>query len=86
MFSCRPIRTLIFGMGMREDVASTRDDARRLRVNGELWLVYEVVPTYDRRGPSLVFECERLVRRVRNYAANWRDLSDSDLAILMEQV
>ena len=67
-------------------IASSREKARPLHAHGEVWLVYEVAQPYDRRGPSLVFECAKLVRRVRNYPAKWRDLSDRDLTLLMEQV
>lgn len=67
-------------------VADARDESRRLEVDGELWLVYELGPPYDRRGPSLVFESVNLIRRVRNFPSNWRDLSDSDLVMVKNQV
>lgn len=35
---------------MQEDVARARKDARTLYVEGERWIVYEVVSAYDRRG------------------------------------
>ena len=66
-------------------VTTRREGARRLEADGELWLVYEIGQPYDRRGPSLVFECATLVRRVRNYPQKWRDLSDGELALLKEQ-
>jgi hypothetical protein len=55
--------------------------ARRVYVDGETWLVYELPPlAFDRRSTSsLVFESEGTVRRVRNYPPNWRDLSDAEL-------
>ena len=58
--------------------------ARRIPIEGTLWLVYELVPSeYDRRqSPSLIFESDMAVRRVRNYPANWRQLSDQDLLSL----
>lgn len=75
---------------MADEAGSTRElheaqrKARRLFVEGELWLVYELPPTqFDRRqAPSLVFESEISVRRVRNFPATWRDLSDADLFAL----
>jgi hypothetical protein len=58
--------------------------ARRLNVDGVAWLVFELAPTpFDRRNsPSLVFENDTTVRRVRVYPANWRTLSDDDLIAL----
>lgn len=58
--------------------------ARRILTDGTLWLVYELVASgYDRRqSPSLIFESDTTVRRVRNYPANWRELSDDDLLSL----
>jgi hypothetical protein len=56
--------------------------ARRVTADdGEQWLVYELPPLpFDRRNtPSLVFENERAVRRVRDYPADWRNLSDDAL-------
>ena len=57
---------------------------RRLIVDGELWLVYELPPLqFDRRHtPSLVFESDGAVRRVRDFPPNWRSLSDDDLLAL----
>jgi len=65
---------------------NARKNARRLRIDDGLWIVYELRALFDRRGPSLVFESEPLVRRVRIFPADWRDLSDTALALLMEQV
>ena len=67
-------------------IRHARDDARRLEVDDDVWFVYEVGPAYDRRGSSLVFESEELVRRVRAYPPNWRDLTDADLALLMDRL
>lgn len=44
------------------------------------WLVYELASSFDRWAtPSLVFESEGAVRRVRNYPLDWRQLSDGEL-------
>lgn len=45
------------------------------------WTVYELENgPYDRRsGPSLIFESDGVLRRVRDYPATWRELSDADL-------
>lgn len=58
--------------------------ARSVLLDGVLWLVYELpAPAYDRRqNPSLIFETDAAVRRVRNYPAEWRALSDEDLLAL----
>lgn len=70
---------------MQEDIARARKEARILYVEGEQWIVYEVVSAYDRRGASLVFESENVVRRVRDYPANWRELPNPDLLLAMER-
>ena len=61
-----------------------QQSARQLIIEGALWLVYELPPvTLDRRSsPSLVFESETAVRRVRDFPADWRKLSDDDLFAL----
>jgi len=58
--------------------------ARRLIIEGEMWLVYELPPVpFDRRSaPSLIFESDVSMRRVRNYPADWRTLSDAELTAL----
>src|SRR4051812_9384829 len=75
----REVRTL-----MRNDVGRAKKDARPLYFDGESWLVYELSALYDRRGPSLVFESETVVRRVRDYPAEWREFTDAELARVME--
>jgi hypothetical protein len=62
--------------------------ARRLVVEGDVWIVYELPPMqFDRRHtPSLVFENEASVRRVRDFPAHWRELSDDDLFALSWKV
>jgi len=59
-------------------------NARRLAIEGEMWLVYELPPpAFDRRStPSLIFESNVSMRRVRNYPADWRTLSDEALTAL----
>jgi hypothetical protein len=70
---------------MQEEVARAREEARVLHIEGERWLVYELLSTYDRRGGSLVFESDNVVRRVRDYPANWREVADADLLSVMER-
>jgi hypothetical protein len=55
--------------------------ARPLQVDGTLWRVYELpAMPFDRRtSPSLVFESDTAVRRVRVYPADWRSLTDQQL-------
>lgn len=58
--------------------------ARQIEVDGCLWLVYELpAMPFDRRSsPSLVFETDHVVRRVRDYPSDWRSLSDDELFVL----
>ena len=63
-------------------IRESRSRARRLSVQGEHWLVFELLMPYDRRGATLVFESDSIVRRVRAYPPNWRELPDHDLYAL----
>lgn len=67
-----------------EWLRAARRAAREIFIDGMPWLVYELPPSsFDRRtAPSLVFEAESTVRRVRSYPDDWRDLSDADLFAL----
>jgi hypothetical protein len=51
---------------------------------GRLWVVHEYQSSrYDRRaGTSLIFVTEDAMRRVRDYPANWFELSDDELYAL----
>jgi hypothetical protein len=52
------------------------------------WTVREVRapdPRLAARPTCLVFETERLARRVWHFPANWRELSDGELESLSEQ-
>ena len=54
--------------------------ARRFTIAGEPWTVREDLRCpHD---PSLVFENTSVARRVREYPANWRELSDEQLYAL----
>lgn len=59
-------------------VRSVRD------ASGREWRVREMPPpSYDRRQrASLIFDCDAVIRRVRNYPPNWHELSDADLFAL----
>lgn len=61
-----------------------RRRAREVVVGVVLWHVYEMPPhSYDRRAtPSLIFESDRAIRRVRNYPEAWRALTDEELLAL----
>ena len=67
-------------------VRAAKRDAKSLTTPGVVWWVYELPATaYDRRAtPSLVFESESVIRRVRNYPPDWRRLDEKELARLME--
>ena len=66
------------------NLIEAQKSARRIVINEETWLVYELPALpFDRRNtPSLVFESKDVVRRVRNYPADWRTLSEDELFAL----
>lgn len=60
-----------------------RDERIFIDSEGVRWRVYEQpFSTYDRRGQSLIFISDAAVRRVREYPADWRALSDAELTTL----
>lgn len=63
---------------------AARASARQMVVDSVLWMIYELPPyPFDRRTtPSLLFESDSTIRRVRNYPATWRTLSDRELFAL----
>lgn len=65
----------------RKALRQAQSEGRRLVIEGRPWLVYELPsPQFDRRhSGALVFESEDVMRRVRNFPAHWRNLSDDDL-------
>jgi hypothetical protein len=67
-----------------EVLREAQQSGRLVVVQGVRWLVYDLPPlTFDRRKtPSLVFESDNLIRRLRNFPAKWRGLSDKDLFAL----
>lgn len=82
---CRALARFIPKFQMNASVQAGRDRARLLVMCCVHWLVYELTEQYDRRGPSLVFESENMVRRVRAYPEDWRRLNDEDLVRVMER-
>lgn len=64
------------------------DRVRRLSVDGALWLVREIAaPQFDRRGGThLLFASQDVMRRVRNFPANWFDLPDAELYALTDSI
>jgi|SRR5436190_16221744 len=61
---------------------------RFLEADGYRWRVHEVTaPEFDRRkgGTHLLFYAETIMRRVRDFPANWDDLSDEALYALTDQ-
>ena len=69
---------------VRAAVQSARVTGRQIVVEGVAWLVFEVpAHQFDRRSsPSLIFESDDAMRRVRNYPADWRTLPDDALLAL----
>ena len=53
-------------------------------VDHEEWRVYELAGgSYDRRASNtLIFESEGVMRRVRNFPENWREMSTAALVAL----
>ena len=58
----------------------THQAERRIIVDGEGWAVWEDSKALS--GPSLVFEANKIARRVHHYPSNWRELSDDQLYAL----
>jgi hypothetical protein len=58
--------------------------ARTFLLDGAHWRVFELAKWANdpAPAPSLVFESDGAVRRVSNYPADWRDLSDRALLAL----
>ena len=67
-----------------EQIRKAQRTARQFIVDATRWLVYELPPpSFDRRMTStLVFESDEVIRKVRNFPNNWRDLSDDELFAL----
>jgi hypothetical protein len=60
-----------------------RTHSRRFVVGGVSWSAYEDPdPEPPKCGPALVFESDHVVRRVRSYPEDWRDLPDEELYTL----
>ena len=57
---------------------------RIIASDGMQWWVYELDLRADREGASLVFESESVVRRLRVFPLDWRELSDATLADLCQ--
>jgi hypothetical protein len=70
-----------FDVSMDSDTGAERSF---MDAEGTHWRVYEQrFADYDRRtGMSLIFASEAAVRRVRDYPADWMDLSDQELMAL----
>ena len=62
-------------------IQAAQAQAKRIMVDYVLWLVYELPPSpYDRRStPSLIFENDLVMRRVRNFPSEWRSMTDDEL-------
>jgi hypothetical protein len=69
---------------LRHVLRAAQETARHIVVDGVPWLVYELpaLPFDRRNSTSLVFESDNSVRRVRDFPADWRSLTDDELAEL----
>lgn len=67
--------------GNLETLREAQRLGRHIVIDGVPWLVYLLPPMeFDRRDtPSLVFDSDVTMRRIRDFPENWRDLSDADL-------
>lgn len=72
------------GDSARSSLGEARQLARRISMEDVAWLVFELPASlYDRRAtPSLIFENETTIRRIRDYPSSWRELSDEELLAL----
>ena len=61
---------------------------RRISADGLRWVVQEVqAPAFDRRGGThLLFDGETIMRRVREFPANWHELTDDELYDLSRRI
>lgn len=70
----------------RDMARTSEEEGERAFVDadGMRWRVFEQsFSAYDRRrGTSLIFSSDAAVRRVREFPASWRSLSDADLVAL----
>src|SRR5689334_3978715 len=58
----------------------SRDGERRILGDNQVWCVDEVpAEGAINPSPSLIFANTKIVRRVKHYPANWRDLPDAEL-------
>jgi hypothetical protein len=64
--------------------ATGAENALVITIDHEQWRVYELGPaSYDRRAANtLVFESDGVMRRVRQFPADWRELSPASLFAL----
>ena len=74
--------------GYRFIILEAQATGRRILVDFVEWLVYELPPpVFDRRSTSsLIFQSEAGIRRVRNFPADWRILTDDRLFALSWKV
>jgi hypothetical protein len=70
--------------GAVEWLRDARGAGRSIVIDDVPWLVYDLPASpFDRRsGPSLVFESEETMRRIRTFPADWRSLGDEELFAL----
>lgn len=61
--------------------AGAESRSRNIAGEGQLWHVHEVpfAVTDRRTGTSLIFENDTVIRRVRNFPANWYSMGDEEL-------
>lgn len=67
--------------------AASRAQVRVLVADDQRWLVREIAaPQLDRRGGMhLLFESDGVMRRLRDYPADWFELDDAELYALTDR-
>jgi len=65
---------------MKTHDESSQSGVRNVLCGGCTWTVFEQRMPYGPSRRSLVFMSDRVARRVKQYPANWFELSDSALA------
>lgn len=53
--------------------------------DGSVWEVYEMVDRWDTETKLLVFNCQSVVRRIRDFPPCWAMLTDTGVLALMDR-
>jgi hypothetical protein len=86
-YSARPRRGGNVSDSTRPDIGKAGDGVRQFTDSeGRFWEVHEErAGSFDRRGPSLIFETDNIIRRVRNYPSDWFQWDEAHLEELSKR-